>query len=81
METTTELEPFMKTGFKMLRRTKDPASIKQMLKHFEDAIHEQYGGNRRPTNAAKKLVVPSALMSKDQGIDQTEVCNCLQLIT
>lgn len=75
METTTELEPFMKTGFKLLRRTKDSASIKQMLKHFDDAIQEQYGGNRRPTNAAKKLPVPTALMSKDLGIDQTEVCN------
>lgn len=75
METSVELEPFMKTGFKLLRRTKDSNSIKQMLKHFEDAIREQYGGNRLPMNAAKKLTVPTLLLSKDLGIEQSEVCH------
>lgn len=73
MEVATELEPFMKTGFKLLRRTKDPNSVKQMFKHYEEAIKEQYGGNRVPVNAAKKLAVPTALLSKDLGIEQPEV--------
>lgn len=73
MEIAVELEPFMKTGFKLLRRTKDSNSIKQMLKHFEEAIKEQYGGSRLPMNAAKKLAVPTLLLSKDLGIEQTEV--------
>jgi len=72
MECTGELEPFMKTGLKLLRRTKDSNSLKQMWKHFDDAIQEQYGGGRRPTNAAKKLAVPTALLSKDLGIEQVD---------
>ncbi|VVC31804.1 Hypothetical protein CINCED_3A009812 [Cinara cedri] len=73
METTTEIEPFMKTGFKLLRRTKDPTSIRQMLKHLDDAIHEQYGV-RRPANAAKKFAEPTtSLVSRDSGNDQTEL--------
>lgn len=72
MEATVELEPFMKIGLKLLRRTKDPNSLKEMKRHFEEAIQEQYGG-RRPTNAAKKLTVPAALLSKELGIEQTEV--------
>lgn len=75
MEISVELEPFMKTGFKLLRRTKDSNSIKQMLKHFEEAIKEQYGGNRLPVNAAKKLTVPTLLLSKDLGLEPAEVCN------
>lgn len=75
MEVTVEFEPFMKNGFKLLRRTKDPGSIKQMMKHFEDAIQEQYGASRRPTNAAKKLAIPTILLSKELGIEQTEVFN------
>lgn len=73
MEYTGELEPFMKTGLKLLRRTKDPTSLKHMWKHFEDAIQEQYGVGRQPTNAAKKLAVPTALLSKDLGIEQVDV--------
>lgn len=75
MEISVELEPFMKTGFKLLRRTKDSNSIKQMLKHFEEAVKEQYGGNRLPVNAAKKLTVPTLLLSKDLGLEPAEVCN------
>lgn len=73
MDVVIEFEPYMKNGLKLLRRTKDPGSVKQMLKHFEDAILEQYGSNRRPANAAKKLSVPTALLSKELGIEQTEV--------
>lgn len=73
MEVAIEFEQFMKNGFKLLRRTKDANSVKQMFKHFEDTIQEQYGGNRRPTNAAKKLSVPTALLSKDLGIEQIDV--------
>jgi len=73
METTVELEPFMKTGFKIVRRTKDSSSIKMLLKHFEDSIQESYGSSRRPSNAAKKLSVPTALLSKDLGIEQIDV--------
>jgi len=75
MDNNLELEPFMKHGFKLLRRTKDPNSIKEMLKNFEDAIQEQYGGTRRPTNAVRKLAVPTALLSKDLGIESIDVCN------
>lgn len=74
MEVGIEIEQYMKNGFKLLRRTKDPNSVKQMLKHFEDAIQEQFGGNRRPTNAAKRLSVPTALLSKELGIEQIDVC-------
>lgn len=77
MDATIEFEPFMKSGFKLVRRTKDPSSIKQMFKHFEDAIQEQFGGNRRPTNAAKKLAIPTALLSKDLGIEQIDVSSFL----
>ncbi|XP_025204061.1 integrator complex subunit 12-like [Melanaphis sacchari] len=73
METSVELEPFMKTGFKLLRRTKDSNSIKLLFKHFEDSIQESYGSNRRPTNAAKKLSIPTALLSKDLGIEQVDL--------
>lgn len=73
MEPTIEFEPFMKTGFKLLRRTKDSNSVKHLLKHFEDSIQELYGSSRRPTNAAKKLTVPTALLSKDLGIEQIDV--------
>lgn len=73
MEVGIEIEQYMKNGFKLLRRTKDPNSVKQMLKHFEDAIQEQFGGNRRPTNAAKRLPVPTALLSKELGIEQIDV--------
>lgn len=68
MEASIEFEPFMKTGFKLLRRTKDSNSVKQLFKHFEDSIQELYGNSRRPTNAAKKIPVPTALLSKDLGI-------------
>ncbi|KAF0773759.1 integrator complex subunit 12 [Aphis craccivora] len=68
MEASVEFEPFMKTGFKLLRRTKDSNSVKQLFKHFEDSIQELYGSSRRPTNAAKKIPVPTALLSKDLGI-------------
>lgn len=83
MEGTVEFEQFMKNGFKLLRRTKDSNSVKQMLKHLEDTVQEQYGGNRRPTNAAKKLSVPTALLSKDLGIEQVDVCanNCALIKT
>jgi len=74
MEGSTELEPFIKSGLKLLRRTKDSTSMKHMWKHFEDAIQEQYGNGRRPTNAAKKMSVPTALLSKDLGIEQVDVC-------
>ncbi|XP_050429120.1 integrator complex subunit 12 [Adelges cooleyi] len=73
MEVTTELEPFIKNGLKLLRRTKDVSVIKLMWKNFEEAIAEQYGPNRRPTNVAKKLSVPTALMTKELGIDQSDV--------
>lgn len=73
METNVELEPYMKMGLKLLRRTKDPNSLKEMFKHFEEAIKEHYGTSRRPTNSAKKLQVPAALLSKDVGIEQSDV--------
>lgn len=79
MEAPIELETFIKNGLKLLRRTKDQNSIKVMLKHYEDAIQEQYGGNRQPTNAAKKLAVPTILLSKELGIEQTEVCVLLTM--
>lgn len=75
METPVELETFIKNGLKLLRRTKDPSSIKTMLKHLEEVVQEQYGGKRQPTNAAKKLAVPTILLSKELGIEQTEVCH------
>jgi hypothetical protein len=77
MDTPVELEPFIKNGLKLLRRTKDPSSIKTMLKHLEEVVQEQYGGKRQPTNAAKKLAVPTILLSKELGIEQTEVCDYL----
>ncbi|XP_050532493.1 integrator complex subunit 12 isoform X2 [Daktulosphaira vitifoliae] len=73
MEVAAEFEPFMKNGFKLLRRTKDANSIKQMWKYFDEAIEEQYGSNRRPTNAAKRIPVPTALMTKDLGNEQFDV--------
>lgn len=73
METTVELDSYMKTGFKIARRTKDSNSIKSLQKHFEDSIQELYGSSRRPSNAAKKLPVPTALLSKDLGIEQIDV--------
>lgn len=73
METSLELEPFMKTGFKIVRRTKDSNSVRQLLKNFEDSIQELYGSSRRPINAAKKLPVPTALLSKDLGIEQVDL--------
>lgn len=79
MEAPIELETFIKNGLKLLRRTKDQNSIKVMFKHYEDAIQEQYGGNRQPTNAAKKLAVPTILLSKELGIEQTEVCVLLTM--
>ncbi|XP_022167030.1 integrator complex subunit 12 [Myzus persicae] len=73
MEAPVELEPFMKTGFKIVRRTKESSSVKNLLKHFEDSIQELYGSSRRPSNAAKKLPIPTALLSKDLGIEQVDL--------
>lgn len=73
MEVAVELEPYVKNGLKLLRRTKDPYALKQLFKHFEDAVQEQFGGSRRPTNAAKKMTVPAALLSKELGIEQIDV--------
>lgn len=74
METTIELEKFIKDGFKLLRWTKDPSSVKTMLKHFEDAIQKKYGGKLQPTNAAKQLAVPTNLWPIfDLVIEDTEI--------
>lgn len=79
-ETTIEFEPYVKLGLKLLRRTNDPNSLKEMYKHYNEAIQKQYGMDRQPRNVAKDLVLPPALalLANKQRFRTTQVKNyCL----
>jgi hypothetical protein len=73
MDTSKELEKFIKKSLKQLRRTKDPSSFKTMLKRMNEVVQEMNSGKRRPNNATKIFDVLTVLFSKELGSEQTEV--------
>jgi hypothetical protein len=40
-----------------------------------EEVQEQYSGKRRPNNVAKKLAVPTVLLSNELGNEHIEVCH------